>query len=296
MAAPGVMEAQSAAKDAAFCTDSELKNYLLHGNLPAWVKPYGSVDETDGRRGPIPPDTSLLSASIKQNLQWPPVQIQDDQRKRKAPSTTVNEDSENSDTEEILPSNKRQRVTVSAMRKLFAKFTINDDEKQVNESAENVVNVNTNLQATQDDKSEVTSKESITQAKAEEPENVNNDDDDEKPLNLSFKASVQDDASSVKDKVTADNATETSSLTIEPYENEANDLTQNKTEDDENNSDKNKDKANVLNNKRNAEEKTENSDSDDDIPVPKVKKTRRLRRGLRLCANVSCYIEQVIYN
>lgn len=28
----------------------------------------------------------------------------------------------------------------------------------------------------------------------------------------------------------------------------------------------------------------------------KVKRTRRLRRGLRLCTNITCYIEQVLYN
>lgn len=48
-------------------------------------------------------------------------------------------------------------------------------------------------------------------------------------------------------------------------------------------------------NKRQAE--TRESDAEDrGENGSKVKRTRRLRRGLRLCANVTCYIEQVLYN
>ena len=49
------------------------------------------------------------------------------------------------------------------------------------------------------------------------------------------------------------------------------------------------------NNKRQAD--TRESDTEDkEEPGSKVKRTRRLRRGLRLCTNITCYIEQVLYN
>lgn len=48
-------------------------------------------------------------------------------------------------------------------------------------------------------------------------------------------------------------------------------------------------------NKRQAD--TRESDTEDkEEPGSKVKRTRRLRRGLRLCTNITCYIEQVLYN
>ena len=39
------------------------------------------------------------------------------------------------------------------------------------------------------------------------------------------------------------------------------------------------------------------SDAEDNSEEkPKTKKVRRLKRGLRLCSNITCYIEQIIYN
>lgn len=48
-------------------------------------------------------------------------------------------------------------------------------------------------------------------------------------------------------------------------------------------------------NKRQAD--TRGSDAEErEETGSKVKRTRRLRRGLRLCTNITCYIEQVLYN
>lgn len=48
-------------------------------------------------------------------------------------------------------------------------------------------------------------------------------------------------------------------------------------------------------NKRQAD--TRESDTEDrEETGNKVKRTRRLRRGLRLCTNITCYIEQILYN
>lgn len=48
-------------------------------------------------------------------------------------------------------------------------------------------------------------------------------------------------------------------------------------------------------NKRQAD--TRESDTEEGAEKSnKVKRTRRLRRGLRLCTNITCYIEQVLYN
>lgn len=51
----------------------------------------------------------------------------------------------------------------------------------------------------------------------------------------------------------------------------------------------------LRNNKRQAD--TRESDTEDKEKTgSKVKRTRRLRRGLRLCTNITCYIEQILYN
>ncbi|XP_068228831.1 transcriptional regulator ATRX homolog [Palaemon carinicauda] len=219
--------------------------------------------------------------------------------KRKSSQLRNYDDSEDSDFEENLPSNKRQRVTVSAMRRLFAKFTLSEKDTKETSSSKTSMYSETIRSLANGDKNHQPSipyNSSESELPALLPtipneesrdltaRNSNNNEDNIPNMNkCSSKATIKRDTS-------LDATTDFSKGKKQKLKHD-----QEKSENQE---------TQLLSKKLNKPENTNKrhadiSDSDDEENKQsgnKAKRTRRLRRGLRLCTNITCYIEQVIYN
>ena len=195
-----------------------------------------------------------------------------------------------------LPSLKRQRVTVSAMRRLFAKFSLSDrdpkdtssrkaltDSDTINNSGErNQRNIPRNSSAS-DLPALLPSSSQDDSSVINDSSNSNNNKDIPNMNECSNHTTVK------RDTTSSDNASESSKGKRQKTTHSAHKLKNQETKNspDENRLENtNKRQADVNDSDNEEEQQNEN----------KVKRTRRLRRGLRLCTNITCYIEQVIYN
>ncbi|XP_064114606.1 nuclear transcription factor Y subunit gamma-like isoform X1 [Macrobrachium nipponense] len=218
--------------------------------------------------------------------------------KRKSSQLRNGDDSDDSDYEENLPSYKRQRVTVSAMRRLFAKFTLSDKDPKETATSMTTTYSQTIQSLSKGEKNPnltIPNNSSEYELPALHPplpeeelsnktsSNSNNNEDSTPNMNkCSNNATAKRDTIS---DTTAQSSTGKRQKIKHPSEKSGHQDTQ-------------------LSNKLNKPENTNKrhvdiSDSEDDENKQsgnKVKRTRRLRRGLRLCTNITCYIEQVIYN
>ncbi|XP_063877777.1 uncharacterized protein LOC135109881 isoform X2 [Scylla paramamosain] len=223
----------------------------------------------------------------------------------KRKSCRVENESDDSDVSDLehLPSCKRQRITVSAMRRLFAKFSLSD----TNETSE---------PATKRESQAHSGPSGGATAPQHSPDRAPADSDTEDNLNESTqqssnpnrsspvtvrsgkRISESDDDEEHGDKRQRTNEDQTGGEEEKHEKEETN--KQEEQHEDHSNEENKKSVAKTSedmskNNKRQAD--TRESDTEDkEEPGSKVKRTRRLRRGLRLCTNITCYIEQVLYN
>ncbi|KAK4304858.1 hypothetical protein Pmani_023215 [Petrolisthes manimaculis] len=233
--------------------------------------------------------------------------------KRKSSFSQDSCESHESDSE-ILPSNKRQRITVSAMRQLFAKFNLNDPEEAT-----------VSLTSQTHDPQNV----SDTGIEPDTPQTPNTSTNKLKPTS-EFETSDSSgekvlDNSDVNDKVEGQQPVKRISTSEDSHvqngkrqkvDNDVN--TENEEDEDQNEEEFHQTKVKSCNTTEDTggnEEKSEDDTSDEVVKASKrqvevndsdaegngensnkVKRTRRLRRGLRLCTNITCYIEQVLYN
>lgn len=189
-----------------------------------------------------------------------------------------------------LPSAKRQRITVSAMRRLFAKFSLSDKEGTDGEAAS----------------SSTPEKVPDIPAQKTHPPSYERDLSPSPPSLISSSPSLSNSQSNNNDadipnmnKILATSKKHKTSDAPEAKDGKrrkTSDLSD--SDDDDQPKTNNKTRSNgdiVKSNKR----QVDLSDSDaegNNEHLSKVKRTRRLRRGLRLCTNITCYIEQVLYN
>ncbi|KAK8738898.1 hypothetical protein OTU49_003725 [Cherax quadricarinatus] len=219
------------------------------------------------------------------------------QLKRKSLLSNDNNESEDSEYEEILPSCKRQRITVSAMSRLFAKFSLHDREPtDIPPTSQGEKDGETYASRSDDKlKSAVSSKASQQNLNSSKDTsvdtstgNINNNNEDIPNMNKNSTELKQ----VKRDNITTD-INETSERKrqktdkITPVHEEKSEELQKK--DNTTSEDTGK------TNKRQAEVNESDAEGDEEH-ASKVKRTRRLRRGLRLCTNITCYIEQVLYN
>lgn len=213
---------------------------------------------------------------------------------------------------QILPSNKRQRITVSAMRQLFAQFNLNDPEETTvslplrrddpqNASDEGIEPDPDNSTHKLNSTSEFDTPDSTGE---KEPDNFNTNDkvvgqQPVKRISTSDESPVQN---GKRQKVDNDSKTDNEEDDDEQKGEECHQTKTNKssspTEVTEGNEDESEDATSneaVKANKRQAEVNDSDTEGTGENSN-KVKRTRRLRRGLRLCTNITCYIEQVLYN
>nr|XP_045622596.1 uncharacterized protein LOC123773137 isoform X2 [Procambarus clarkii] len=212
--------------------------------------------------------------------------------KRKSSLLRENNESDDSDYEETLPSCKRQRITVAAMSRLFAKFSLYDRETTVvsptshkdtlassSDGEKSAIPENTPLQILN----------SPTHTTNDTPEDHSNNNDEDIP-------NMNKNSSEIK-QVKCDTITRDSSEAPEWKRQKIEDTSPVHEENDENLQKKHSTNSEepIKTNKRQAD--VNNSDTEENEEhASKVKRTRRLRRGLRLCTNITCYIEQVLYN
>ncbi|XP_045120780.1 cilia- and flagella-associated protein 251-like isoform X2 [Portunus trituberculatus] len=229
----------------------------------------------------------------------------DNSRLKRKPCPVENEsdDSDESDSEH-LPSCKRQRITVSAMRRLFAKFSLSDTNgsSQPDTKGESQANSEPSDGATAPPHSP-----DRPPADSDTENNLNESTQQTSNLNRSSPVTVRsgkrisesDDDEEHGDKRQRTSEDQAGGEEEEKHEKEET-TEQEEQREDHSNEEDNKSVAKApedtsKNNKRQAD--TRESDTDDkEEPGSKVKRTRRLRRGLRLCTNITCYIEQVLYN
>ncbi|KAG0711407.1 hypothetical protein GWK47_020661 [Chionoecetes opilio] len=228
----------------------------------------------------------------------------------KRKSCLVAEESADSDEadSEHLPSSKRQRITVSAMRRLFAKCNLSDtcdaSQPATPEGSGRAASAPPHGASTpQHCPRTAAASESDTEGAADENRSrQNNHPDQSSPVTERSDKRISDKDSGEehgdkrqrttkrgtdRDKKEKGGKRATNKEKKQPKEDrdaEKTDNTVATTSEDV-----------LKNNKRQAE--TQESDTEDKRqPDSKVKRTRRLRRGLKLCSNITCYIKQVLYN
>ncbi|XP_071549607.1 uncharacterized protein [Panulirus ornatus] len=215
--------------------------------------------------------------------------------KRKS-SLLQNDESDDSDYEENLPSNKRQRITVSAMSRLFAEFSLRDRENIETPSTPNNENDNdTPALYSQKDKvisipeqkSQNLTFHNDTDEGTTKTQSINNNDEGIPDMNSKTARlkQVKRDNKSTELTCTPEGKRQKTDLLPKQKENDKDILKKCDTTSEET----------VKTNKRQAET-NDNETEENEEHASKVKRTRRLRRGLRLCTNITCYIEQVLYN
>ncbi|XP_042207553.1 uncharacterized protein LOC121856243 isoform X2 [Homarus americanus] len=216
--------------------------------------------------------------------------------KRKSSLLREKDESEDSDYEENLPSCKRQRITVAAMSRLFAKFSLCDGEHSNDvppgDKSEDTSTTNSNLdeklaipaQTSQPDPSS----SGNTEEKDVSTAHSNNNDEDIPNMNnkvSEFKKVKRDNKPADLDDPPVGKRRKTGDVASEREEND--ERLPEKSDAPSEDAGKNNKRQVEVNESDNDEDKERSS---------KVKRTRRLRRGLRLCTNITCYIEQVLYN
>lgn len=205
------------------------------------------------------------------------------------------------------PSSKRQRITVSAMRRLFAKFSISDTDETSQPAT---------LEESSREASAPTDGATTHQHNTNRPPTPESDTEGSLDENRAQQGSSPNQSSPVTVR-TEKRISETdyneehgdkrqrTSGSQSDSEGEDKPETQEKDEEEKNKEDSEDGETDKTvattsedlskNNKRQAD--TRESDTEDkERTGSKVKRTRRLRRGLRLCTNITCYIEQVLYN
>ncbi|KAK7066664.1 hypothetical protein SK128_008165 [Halocaridina rubra] len=221
--------------------------------------------------------------------------------KRKSSLLRNNDDSEDSDYEETLPSHKRQRVTVSAMRRLFAKFSLNDKDTTEpstvsatesyasNVSSDGVRGSDSNIPRDSSESDLPALLPTLTNENSSDTTSlptINNNVDDIPNMNnkhLSIQKTKRDSTSTEKKQSLSRGKRQKIGQQINSSKNTQCLLQKAANHVSENN------------NKRHVEI-TESDNEDNQENSNKAKRTRKLRRGLRLCTNITCYIEQVLYN
>lgn len=190
-----------------------------------------------------------------------------------------------------LPSAKRQRITVSAMRRLFAKFSLSDKEGTDGEVAS----------------SSMPGKVPDIPAQKPNPPSYERDLSPSPPSLISSSPSISNSQSNNNDadipnmnKIPATSKKHKTSDSSEAKDGKRRKTSDFSDSDDNDDQPKmnNKTRSNgdiVKSNKRQVD-LSDSEAEDHNEHLSKVKRTRRLRRGLRLCTNITCYIEQVLYN
>ncbi|XP_027209567.2 uncharacterized protein [Penaeus vannamei] len=250
---------------------------FFRGILPHWPRssPQGGATPTHTD----PPDVGNEEATSLSQL------------KRKSSLLRNHDDSEDSDYEENLPSAKRQRITVSAMRRLFAKFSLSDKEGTDGEVAS----------------SSMPGKVPDIPAQKPHPPSYEWDLSPSPPSLISSSPSISNSQSNNNDadipnmnKIPATSKKHKTSDSSEAKDGKRRKTSDFSDSDDNDDQPKmnNKTRSNgdiVKSNKRQVD-LSDSEAEDHNEHLSKVKRTRRLRRGLRLCTNITCYIEQVLYN
>lgn len=263
---------------------------FIRGILPHWPRssPQGGATPTHNEA----PDAGNEEVNSTQSLEL----------KRKSSFLRNDDDSDDSDYEENLPSHKRQRVTVSAMRRLFAKFSLSDKESADTSTTHNLINgepsekfslnEKTNFFNIPDDSFESELPALLPSLTSDNPfgkissSSSNNNEDDIPNMNNKdspITAVKRDNTSTENTKSSLDGKRRKTKHTEDTEETNQTDVNKTPAKKSENSNKRHVDISESEN-----EENQENRS--------KVKRTRRLRRGLRLCTNITCYIEQVIYN
>ncbi|XP_050712475.1 protein starmaker-like [Eriocheir sinensis] len=207
-------------------------------------------------------------------------------------------DSDESESEH-LPSSKRQRITVSAMRRLFAKFSLSDTDETSQPAPAEAFRPSardaTPRQSPEREDAPQSNTEDVRRTETQEGDTIqftvklrhekriSETDGDEEHGDKRRKTNDRENQSDDNQDVIE---TETDKTETENHEAETSDEADKTIAKSEDSSKSNKRQAEAR--ESDAEDRGENGS--------KVKRTRRLRRGLRLCANVTCYIEQVLYN
>lgn len=189
-----------------------------------------------------------------------------------------------------LPSSKRQRITVSAMRRLFAKFSLSDKE------------------GTDGELTSSSNTEKVPDIPAYKPHPPNHEQDlassppsltTSSPSRSNSQSNNNDSDIPNMNKILATPKKHKSSDLIEAQEGKRRKTSELSDSDDDNYPKTNNKTKSIGNTVKSNKRQVDLSDSDaegHEEHLSKVKRTRRLRRGLRLCTNITCYIEQVLYN
>ena len=181
-----------------------------------------------------------------------------------------------------MPSNKRQRITVSAMQRLFASFTLNETDPTPAAHINTLASGDTKTITISADNNSTKPTPRISNNVFQTPAVIQNLklEQQSRCKNHTSQSSTNNNNNNAKNTPNRNNPEKKNHF--QNTNNEEKDISTTST-------------ANLSVGKRQADQ------SDNDEPAveassPKSKKTRTLKRGLRLCSSITCYIEQVIYS